>query len=44
MMNDCRSVRTRLMNKYCLFLCELDAQVAQAETVMKGYLAELGYE
>jgi len=30
--------------KYQVSLNELDAQVAEAESVMKGYLKELGYE
>ncbi|MFT3930572.1 MAG: type I restriction-modification system subunit M [Spongiibacteraceae bacterium] len=34
----------RWWDKYRVSLHELDAQVAQAEAVMKGYLAELGYE
>ncbi|MBR9883421.1 MAG: type I restriction-modification system subunit M [Oceanospirillales bacterium] len=31
-------------NKYRVSLHELDVQVAEAESVMKGYLKELGYE
>lgn len=31
-------------DKYRVSLSELDAQVAEAESVMKGYLKELGYE
>jgi type I restriction enzyme M protein len=34
----------RWWDKYRVSLHELDNQVAQAEAVMKGYLAELGYE
>jgi type I restriction enzyme M protein len=34
----------RWWDKYRVSLHELDAQVAQAEATMKGYLAELGYE
>ncbi|HOY23738.1 MAG TPA: type I restriction-modification system subunit M [Cellvibrio sp.] len=34
----------RWWDKYRVSLHELDEQVAQAETVMKGFLAELGYE
>ncbi len=34
----------RWWDKYRVSLHELDAQVMQAEAVMKGYLAELGYE
>lgn len=34
----------RWWDKYRVSLHELDAQVAQAEAVMKEYLAELGYE
>ena len=34
----------RWWNKYRVSLSELDAQVAEAESVMKGYLKELGYE
>ena len=34
----------RWWDKYRLSLKELDAQVAEAEDVMKGYLTELGYE
>jgi len=34
----------RWWDKYRVSLKELDAQVAEAETVMKGFLAELGYE
>lgn len=34
----------RWWDKYRVSLHELDAQVAQAENVMKGFLAELGYE
>ena len=34
----------RWWDKYRLSLNELDAQVAEAESVMKGYLKELGYE
>ncbi len=34
----------RWWDKYRVSLHELDAQVVQAEVVMKGYLAELGYE
>ncbi len=34
----------RWWDKYRVSLHELDAQVTQAEAVMKGYLAELGYE
>ena len=31
-------------DKYKVSLYELDAQVEEAEVVMKGYLKELGYE
>jgi type I restriction enzyme M protein len=31
-------------DKYRVSLKELDTQVAEAESVMKGYLVELGYE
>lgn len=34
----------RWWDKYRVSLHELDAQVTQAESVMKGFLAELGYE
>jgi len=34
----------RWWEKYRVSLSELDAQVAEAESVMKGYLKELGYE
>ncbi|WP_300521789.1 type I restriction-modification system subunit M [Alcanivorax sp.] len=34
----------RWWDKYRVSLSELDAQVAEAESVMKGYLKELGYE
>jgi len=34
----------RWWDKYRVSLHELDAQVAEAESVMKGYLQELGYE
>lgn len=34
----------RWWDKYSVSLKELDAQVAEAEEVMKGYLMELGYE
>lgn len=34
----------RWWDKYRVSLHELDTQVEQAETVMKGFLAELGYE
>jgi len=34
----------RWWDKYRVSLLELDEQVAQAESVMKGFLAELGYE
>lgn len=34
----------RWWDKYRVSLKELDAQVAEAESVMKGYLKELGYE
>jgi len=34
----------RWWDKYRVSLHELDAQVAQAESVMKGFLTELGYE
>ncbi|MEQ3725059.1 type I restriction-modification system subunit M [Alcanivorax sp.] len=34
----------RWWDKYRVSLSELDAQVAEAESVMKGYLQELGYE
>jgi len=34
----------RWWDKYQISLHELDDQVATAETVMKGYLKELGYE
>jgi len=34
----------RWWDKYRVSLSELDAQVADAENVMKGYLKELGYE
>lgn len=34
----------RWWDKYRVSLNELDAQVAKAEGVMKGYLKELGYE
>ena len=34
----------RWWDKYRVSLTELDAQVAEAESVMKGYLKELGYE
>ena len=34
----------RWWDKYRMSLNELDAQVAEAERVMKGYLKELGYE
>lgn len=34
----------RWWDKYRVSLHELDAQVVQADAVMKGYLAELGYE
>ena len=34
----------RWWDKYRVSLHELDAQVDEAETVMKGYLKELGYE
>jgi type I restriction enzyme M protein len=34
----------RWWDKYRVSLNELDSQVAEAETVMKGYLKELGYE
>jgi type I restriction enzyme M protein len=34
----------RWWNKYRVSLDELDAQVNEAESVMKGYLVELGYE
>ncbi len=34
----------RWWDKYRVSLHELDAQVAAAESVMKGYLKELGYE
>jgi type I restriction enzyme M protein len=34
----------RWWDKYRVSLNELDAQVAEAESVMKGYLQELGYE
>lgn len=34
----------RWWDKYRVSLTELDAQVTQAENVMKGYLMELGYE
>ncbi len=34
----------RWWEKYRVSLHELDAQVAEAESVMKGYLKELGYE
>ncbi|GAA4106223.1 type I restriction-modification system subunit M [Zhongshania borealis] len=34
----------RWWDKYRVSLKELDAQVAEAERVMKGYLVELGYE
>jgi len=34
----------RWWDKYRVSLNELDAQVAEAESVMKGYLKELGYE
>ncbi|MAY34876.1 MAG: type I restriction endonuclease subunit M, partial [Spongiibacteraceae bacterium] len=34
----------RWWDKYRVSLKELDAQVAEAEEVMKGYLVELGYE
>ncbi|ONM42594.1 type I restriction-modification system subunit M [Halopseudomonas pachastrellae] len=34
----------RWWDKYRVSLNELDAQVAEAESVMKGYLRELGYE
>lgn len=34
----------RWWDKYRVSLSELDAQVAEAESVMKGYLEELGYE
>ena len=34
----------RWWDKYRVSLNELDAQVAEAQNVMKGYLKELGYE
>ena len=34
----------RWWDKYRVSLNELDAQVAEAEEVMKGFLVELGYE
>ena len=34
----------RWWDKYRVSLKELDVQVAEAEEVMKGFLAELGYE
>jgi type I restriction enzyme M protein len=34
----------RWWDKYRVCLHELDEQVAQAESVKKGFLAELGYE
>ena len=34
----------RWWDKYKVSLHELDAEVAEAESVMKGYLRELGYE
>jgi len=34
----------RWWDKYRVSLSELDVQVAEAETVMKGYLRGLGYE
>jgi type I restriction enzyme M protein len=34
----------RWWDKYHVSLKELDTQVAEAESVMKGYLRELGYE
>jgi len=34
----------RWWDKYKVSLHELDAQVADAEAVMKGFLSELGYE
>jgi type I restriction enzyme M protein len=34
----------RWWDKYHVSLHQLDEQVATAESVMKGYLAELGYE
>ena len=34
----------RWWDKYRVSLSELDAQVAEAESLMKGYLKELGYE
>jgi len=34
----------RWWDKYKVSLHELNAQVADAEAVMKGYLEELGYE
>jgi len=34
----------RWWDKYRVSLNELDGQVAEAESVMKGYLEELGYE
>ncbi|WOD27087.1 type I restriction-modification system subunit M [Alloalcanivorax xenomutans] len=34
----------RWWDKYRVSLSEMDAQVAEAENVMKGYLQELGYE
>ena len=34
----------RWWDKYRVSLSELDAQVAEAESMMKGYLKELGYE
>ena len=34
----------RWWDKYRVSLNELDSQVAEAESVMKGYLKELGYE
>ncbi len=38
------SLFERWWDKYKVSLKELDAQVAEAENVMKGYLEELGYE
>ena len=34
----------RWWDKYKVSLNELDGQVDEAESVMKGYLKELGYE
>lgn len=44
MMTDRCGVWIKVMDKYRVSLHKLDEQVAQAEAVMKGFLAELGYE